>query len=129
MVGLDSVPQEEPALQNADYDFRSTDITSSDQIKDLASHVQGQSNELQVLVNNAGIADPYLPEDPSEKLAHWHKVIQTNLTGMLIKCHIKHDLSSSLLKRSCRCISVVRGFATPHDSREIDYHTHVQHTS
>lgn len=84
VVGLDNVPQEEPALQNADYDFRSTDITSGDQIKDLASHVKGQSNELQVLINNAGIADPYLPENPSEKIALWHKVIQTNLTGAFL---------------------------------------------
>ena len=125
MVGLDNVPQEEPALQNADYDFRSTDITSGDQIKDLASHVKGQSNELQVLINNAGVPDPYLPENPSDKTALWHRVIQTNLTGMLIKSHFMHDLSSSLLVCSCRCISIVRSFATPHDSREIFHYTHV----
>ena len=81
VVGLDIASQEEPVLQHAEYEFTTTDITSADQIQQLASHVGSQVNDLQVLVNNAGIADPYLPEDPAEKTARWHKVIQTNLTG------------------------------------------------
>ena len=81
VVGLDLSSQEDPALQHVNYHFRTTDITDVDQTRQVAAHVNSEANGLQVLINNAGIADPYLPEDPNEKIAHWSKVIQTNLTG------------------------------------------------
>lgn len=81
VVGLDLSPQEDPALQHVNYHFRTTDITNVDQTRQFAAHISGDANSLQVLINNAGIADPYLPEDPMERIAHWSKVIQTNLTG------------------------------------------------
>ena len=81
VVGLDLSPQEDPALQHVHYHFRTADITDVDQTRQVAAHVNSEANGLQVLINNAGIADPYLPEDPMERIAHWSKVIQTNLTG------------------------------------------------
>ncbi|DBA81511.1 TPA: hypothetical protein ACH3X1_007287 [Trebouxia sp. C0004] len=81
VVGLDLSPQEDPALQHVNYHFRTTDITNVDQTRQVAAHVSREADGLQVLINNAGIADPYLPEDPMERIAHWNKVIQTNLTG------------------------------------------------
>jgi NAD(P)-dependent dehydrogenase (short-subunit alcohol dehydrogenase family) len=81
VVGLDLSPQEDPALKHVNYLFRTTDITNVDQTRQVAAHVSSEANGLQVLINNAGIADPYLPEDPMDRVAHWCKVIQTNLTG------------------------------------------------
>ncbi len=81
VVGLDNASQEDPALQHEDYHFSTTDITSIEQTKQVAKQVSSQNNALRVLINNAGIADPYLPEDPTERIALWSKVIQTNLTG------------------------------------------------
>ncbi|DBA91008.1 TPA: hypothetical protein ACH3X2_004214 [Trebouxia sp. C0005] len=94
VVGLDLSPQEDPALQHVNYHFRTTDITNVDQTRQFAAHISGDANSLQVLINNAGIADPYLPEDPMERIAHWSKVIQTNLTGKqtfeVLSCCLRH---------------------------------------
>lgn len=34
-----------------------------------------------VLISNAGIAYPYMPEGSAERLSFWSQAIQTNLTG------------------------------------------------
>ena len=80
VLGLDIASQEDPVLQHADYEFVTTDIGSIEQTQQIAAKV-GQQGGLHVLINNAGIADPFLPENQNEKLQHWTKVIQTNLTG------------------------------------------------
>ena len=80
VLGLDNAPQEDPALQHADYQFTSADIGSAEQVAQIAELVQ-QKGGVSVLLNNAGIADPYLPSKPDEKIHHWMKIIQTNLTG------------------------------------------------
>ena len=81
VLGLDVAPEEDPALQHADYQFLTTDISDVEQTKQVAARVSGQGG-LQVLINNAGIADPFMPESSDEKIQYWSKVIQTNLTGM-----------------------------------------------
>ena len=81
VVGVDNSPQEDPALQHDDYCFSSIDITKAEQTEQVAALVTSQGSGLQTLINNAGIADPYLPEGSSERLKHWNKVIDTNLTG------------------------------------------------
>lgn len=81
VMGLDSSVQEHPKLQHADYIFSMTDITNVAQTKELASTISKQGSKLQVLINNAGIADPHMPESPADRIAHWSKVIQINLTG------------------------------------------------
>lgn len=40
--------------------------------------------EIHVLVNNAGIADPHMPDTPEAAVAHWRRVIDTNLTGAFL---------------------------------------------
>ena len=81
VFGVDVAPQEDPALQHDDYHFATADIGSVEDTKQIAAQVSSHGG-LQVLINNAGIADPYLPTNPDEKVQHWIKVIQTNLTGM-----------------------------------------------
>lgn len=81
VLGLDVAPQEDPALQHADYQFAAADISDVEQTAKIAAQVSKQGG-LQVLINNAGIADPFLPESPDEKIKHWNRVIQTNLTGI-----------------------------------------------
>ena len=85
VLGLDAAPQEDPALQHADYQFAAADISDAEQVAKIAERVSNAGG-LQVLINNAGIADPFLPESPDRKVQHWNKVIQTNLTGISAKC-------------------------------------------
>lgn len=81
VLGLDVALQEDPALQHADYQFAAADISNVGQTATIAAMVSEQGG-LQVLINNAGIADPFLPESPDEKNQHWNRVIQTNLSGI-----------------------------------------------
>ena len=131
VFGLDLSPQEDPALQHADYQFSTVDIADIQQTQQVASNVSNQDSGLQVLINNAGIADPYLPESPSERIAHWNKVIQTNLTGKRAS-----EMHTCMLKRlqtvfdtiridCCRCFSAVSGTTASHGIRAIINHTHV----
>ena len=85
VLGLDAAPQEDPTLQHADYQFAAADISDVEQMAKIAKRVSDEGG-LQVLINNAGIADPFLPERPDRKIQHWNKVIQTNLTGISAKC-------------------------------------------
>lgn len=85
VLGLDAAPQEDPALQHAEYQFATADISDVEQTSRIAERVSNEGG-LQVLINNAGIADPFLPESPDRKIQHWNKVIQTNLTGMSAIC-------------------------------------------
>ena len=61
----------------------SGDITDEKQCKDIAASVRAEFGFIDVLVNNAGIALPtQLVTDTS--LADWHRVIDTNVTGMFV---------------------------------------------
>lgn len=42
------------------------------------------SQAIHALVNNAGIADPHMPEAAEAAVAHWRAVIDTNLTGAFL---------------------------------------------
>ena len=81
VLGLDVAPQEDPALHHTDFQFSTADISNVEQTKQVAALVHDYGG-LQVLINNAGIADPFLPEGSEDKIKHWFKVIQINLTGV-----------------------------------------------
>ena len=81
VLGVDVAPQEDPALHHTDFQFSTADITNVEQTKQVAALVSDYGG-LQVLVNNAGIANPFPPEGSEDKIMHWFKVIEINLTGM-----------------------------------------------
>lgn len=85
VLGLDVAPQEDPELHHADFQFATADISNVKQTEQIAARVCNHGG-LQVLINNAGIADPFLPEGSEDKIKHWFKVIQINLTGTCCIC-------------------------------------------
>lgn len=90
VLGLDVAPQEDPALQHTDYQFATADIRDVEQTKKIAARVSIQGG-LKVLINNAGIADPFLPDGAENRIRHWLKVVQINLTGMSCICKVYTD--------------------------------------
>lgn len=60
-----------------------TDVTNPQSVKGLFSQTKSQYGHLDLLFNNAGVNVPGVPlEDLS--LYDWHKVINTNLTGVFL---------------------------------------------
>ena len=80
VIGLDTRPEEKP-ISNENFQFHTVDITSIEQTNRLAQAVKHMNIGVTVLINNAGIAYPYMPEGSAERLSFWSQVIQTNLTG------------------------------------------------
>lgn len=80
MVALDNQPEEKP-IQNDCFQFHTVDVTSPEQTRDLADVVNKLNMGVTVLINNAGIADPYMPTADTERVCHWNRLLQTNLTG------------------------------------------------
>ena len=80
VVGIDNQPLEAP-VSRSHFQFHKIDITSAEETQSLAKTVRSMKCGITVLINNAGIADPYMPEGPADRMSHWNKVISTNLTG------------------------------------------------
>jgi NAD(P)-dependent dehydrogenase (short-subunit alcohol dehydrogenase family) len=59
-----------------------TDVTDEASVAHLFARAEDRFDGVDVLVNNAGIADS-TPADDLE-LAHWHKIIDTNLTSAFL---------------------------------------------
>jgi NAD(P)-dependent dehydrogenase (short-subunit alcohol dehydrogenase family) len=59
------------------------DLSKPEQVLSVREHIQQLGfNAVAVLVNNAGIADPYMQSDSlAERAALWQKYISTNLTA------------------------------------------------
>ena len=55
------------------------DITDSNAVKTVVDDIEKNFGEIQVLVNNAGIAQQALFTDITDEM--WHKMIETNLSG------------------------------------------------
>lgn len=80
VVGIDNQPLEAP-VSHDNFHFHKIDITNAEQTRSLAKAVSSMKCGVTVLINNAGIADPYMPAGPADRVSHWNKVISTNLTG------------------------------------------------
>ncbi len=55
------------------------DITDSNAVKTVVEDIEKNFGEIQVLVNNAGIAEQALFTDITDEM--WHRMIETNLSG------------------------------------------------
>ncbi|GLC59983.1 hypothetical protein PLESTB_001560700 [Pleodorina starrii] len=93
VVGCDLAPEEAPEHKDvAAYSFVRVDVRRPEDVRALYLHVERLVGgpHLNVLVNNAGIAAPYL--DTSDPLASWHAFIDTNLTGAFLMSHTLQPL-------------------------------------
>jgi len=59
------------------------DVRNGESVEALLAAVKGQSQRLDILINNAGIAHSLLPV-AKLPLEDWKEVIETNLTGMFL---------------------------------------------
>jgi NAD(P)-dependent dehydrogenase (short-subunit alcohol dehydrogenase family) len=60
------------------------DVSNPEQVRAVVDTVINQFKRIDVLVNSAGISWGAPPEDM--RLADWHKVLETNLTGTFLFC-------------------------------------------
>lgn len=81
------------ALQNAaaeiggsgrQVDYFVCDVTSKDQVENLAEEIRRQVGPVQVLVNNAGVARAAAFLEMPDSM--WEEILQTNLTGTYYCC-------------------------------------------
>ncbi len=64
---------------------RPCDVSSEQQVNDLAAYALAELGSLEVLVNNAGVYGPMGPTE-TVSLADWQRAIEINLYGVLLPC-------------------------------------------
>ena len=82
---LDALKREVEAI-GARCDVRVIDVRDEEAMRSLADFVHGQCRALDVLVNNAGIG--YLGRFVDSDLAHWQRVLDINVMGVVRGCHL-----------------------------------------
>jgi NAD(P)-dependent dehydrogenase (short-subunit alcohol dehydrogenase family) len=60
------------------------DVSSEHDVEAGMREVTNRYGRLDTLVNNAGIADPHVPDLAQLSLEHWRRILDTNLTGMFL---------------------------------------------
>lgn len=85
VLGIDTAPCSIPPPANIDrYFYHVGDVSSADSCRSVwATLISAHSNVdgIDCLVNNAAVADPYMPVGADERLRQWQKVLNVNLTG------------------------------------------------
>ena len=87
VVGIDKTTPEgldtDAVLQQhaSSLQFIEADLQDEVQLEDAAKRACTWLGRVNVLVNNAGIAQPYMPGTRQERSKLWHSYIATNLTG------------------------------------------------
>jgi NAD(P)-dependent dehydrogenase (short-subunit alcohol dehydrogenase family) len=80
---------EQIRLQGGEAIYHSTDVTRSEQVKDLVQATLTAFGKLDVVFCNAGI-NPYRTNILNTSEDNWREVLDTNLTGVFLCC--KHAL-------------------------------------
>lgn len=71
-------------LQHSQFHFISCDVQQSSSVKNAFAQVYAQTDEVHVLVNNAGLGYfGFLEELPEEQ---WHEMMHTNVDGIFYCC-------------------------------------------
>jgi len=78
------------------------DVTDSAQIKTSVQTVLAEAGRIDVLHNNVGITEMGDPIEASEE--SWHRVIDTNLTGVFLTC--KHVLPAMLAQGAGSIVNI-----------------------
>lgn len=67
--------------ENLTIDFIACDVSSEQQVIDLLQYVREKHGQLDVLINNAGIADPFMGNLDELEMKDFDKVLAVNLRG------------------------------------------------
>jgi len=70
--------------QNLEATFISCDVSQERQVQELMSQVSAQSGRLDVLINNAGISDPFAGPLQDLAISVFDRVLAVNLRGPLL---------------------------------------------
>jgi NAD(P)-dependent dehydrogenase (short-subunit alcohol dehydrogenase family) len=76
--------QGEKVARELGLEFFPADVTRSEEIRQLAQHVQRRFGRIDIAFNNAAIARCVPSEECTDET--WHSVIDTNLSGVFYCC-------------------------------------------
>lgn len=93
------------------------DITDSDAVNSVVADVEKNFGEIDVLVNNAGIAEQALFTDITDEM--WHKMIETNLSGAF--CCSRAVLPYMINRKSGKIINISSVWGETGGSCEVHY--------
>lgn len=85
--------QREGLINEKGYDavFLPGDVSRPDDIKRISDTLSGNVETINLIINNAGIADPEMPF-PLHDTRRWRKVIETNLSGIFYTVNYLSEL-------------------------------------
>ncbi|MFC1926443.1 SDR family NAD(P)-dependent oxidoreductase [Chloroflexota bacterium] len=92
--GIVSVVEEVEALGRKALAIK-TDITDSQQVKDMVTNAVGKFGKLDILVNNAGIMEEFTPIIEFDEQV-WRKILAVNLNGNF---HCSKHVAKSMVER------------------------------
>lgn len=78
---------EEVAVHGGKYRFIPGDVTSQADAKSVVDKTLKEFGKLDILVNSAGIANPFDAMTESEDLSGWFNVLDVDLNGTFLMCH------------------------------------------
>lgn len=89
--------EEQLQADNLDVTYFQCDVSSYDSVSAMSSQIRSEVSSIDLIVNNAGIADPAM-NFPTEDISNWEKVIHTNLSGSF---YIVNSLLDIIAKDGC----------------------------
>ena len=101
----------------ADCKAYKLDITDSNAVKTVVDNIEKNFGEIEVLVNNAGVAEQILFTDITDEM--WHRMIETNLSGAFYCC--RAVLKYMINRKSGKIINIASIWGETGGSCEVHY--------
>ncbi len=102
---------------DADCKAYKLDITDSNAVKAVVDDIERDFGEIEVLVNNAGVAEQILFTDITDEM--WHRMIETNLSGAFYCC--RAVLKYMINRKSGKIINIASIWGETGGSCEVHY--------
>lgn len=105
------------ADSGADCKAFKLDVTDSNAVKTVVDNIEKNFGEIEVLVNNAGVAEQVLFTDITDEM--WHRMIETNLSGAFYCC--RAVLKYMINRKSGKIINIASIWGETGGSCEVHY--------
>ncbi|MBB6612595.1 SDR family oxidoreductase [Pontibacter sp. Tf4] len=102
--------------ENLTIDFIACDVSSEQQVIDLLQYVREKHGQLDVLINNAGIADPFMGNLDELQMKDFDRVLAVNLRGPLLCSKYSLPLLRKSLHPAILNITSTRAFMSEPDT-------------